>query len=67
MPDYVEPPELQSRVDATQSSVVEGVDAAISAWVANKCNRVSGQEVSEGEAKLHGGLARGAKLKELDA
>ena len=49
MPNYVEPPELQSRVDATQSSVVEGVDAAISNWVAEHYSRVLGQELTEAE------------------
>ena len=42
-------PELKSRLDAAQSSAVEGVGAAISAWVAEKRNHVLGQELS-GEA-----------------
>ena len=45
-------PELKSRVDATQSSVAKRVDAAISLWVAEACNRVSGQELpDEGERR----------------
>ena len=43
-----ESPELQLRVGATRSSVVEGVDAAISARVAEECNRILGQELSDG-------------------
>ena len=35
-------PELKSIIDANQASVVEGVDAAISARVADERNRASG-------------------------
>ena len=59
-------PGLKWKVGATQSSVAEGVDAAISAWVADACNRVSGKETSGEGGKLHAGLARDAKVEELD-
>ena len=60
-------PELKSRVDAAVFSVAAGVDVAISAWVAEAGNRVSGQESSEEEGKLREGPARDATVKELDA
>ena len=46
-------PELEPRADATQSFVAEVVDAAISAWVAEECNHVLGQELRGEEEKLH--------------
>ena len=45
-------PDLKARLDATRSSVVEGVGAATSAWDAGECNRVLGQESTEEEKKL---------------
>ena len=59
-------PELESRVDATLSSAAEGVDAAISAWVAEECNRSLGQELSEDGERLHVAMAPDAKEKELN-
>ena len=53
------------RRDTTQASAAAGVDAAISARVANECDRVSGHELSEEERKLHADLARYAEVKEL--
>ena len=41
--------------------------AAISVWVAEERNRISGQELSEAEETLHVDLVRGAKEKELNA
>ena len=46
-------PELKPQVDATQSSVVEGVDGAVSAWVAEECNRVLSRESSSGEEDMY--------------
>ena len=54
-------------MDATRSPVVGGVDAAISAWVADECNRVSGRDFWMGEEETYADLARGAKVKELGA
>ena len=54
-------------MDATQSSVVEGVGAVISSWVAGECNRVLGQELRDDDGKLRTDPARDAKVKELDA
>ena len=49
-------PELQSRTIATQFSAAEGVDVAISAWLAGGRNR----ELTEEQEKLHADLAREA-------
>ena len=57
---------LEPRMEAQQFSVVEGVDSAVSAWVAGRCNRVWGQESSPGEEKQHAELAQAAKTRELD-
>ena len=46
---------------------VEGLGAANSPWVADERNRVLGQQLSEEGEELHAGLARDAKVKELDA
>ena len=37
-------PDLESKMEASPSTVAEGVDGAISAWVADECKRKSGQE-----------------------
>ena len=58
-------PKLKSGVGATQPPAVEGADAAISALVADECNRVSGQDLSEAAGELHGDLAWGAKVEEF--
>ena len=42
----------QARRDATQACAEEEVNDAISAWVAEECNRVSGQELTEVGEKL---------------
>ena len=46
---------------------MEGVGAAISAVVADECNRVLGQELSEEEEAAHADLVRDAKGEELHA
>ena len=60
-------PELMSREDATRSSVLKGVDAAISAWIAEEFNPVLGQELTGGEEKLPDDLVREAKEREFNA
>ena len=37
-------PPTKPQVGAVHSSAAEGVDGAVSAWVADECNRVMGQE-----------------------
>ena len=44
-----------------------GADGAISAWVADECNRILGQELSPGEEELHADLAEGGKLREPES
>ena len=45
---------------------MEGVDGAISAWVAGACNRISGQELTPEEDEVHADLVEADKLRELD-
>ena len=54
-------------MDAAQSSVLGGVDAAVSSWLADECNRGSSQELSMKDEEMHADLARKVKVKELDA
>ena len=60
-------PELKPHVEPHQSSAMEGVDGAASAWVAEERNRALGQELSPGREERHVGLGQAAKIKELDA
>ena len=54
-------PEINSRADATGSSVAEGVDAAISGRVAEDYNCALGQESPGKEERLRAHLARGGE------
>ena len=59
-------PAMDPQVDALKSSVVGGVDGAISAWVADECYRTLGQELSLGEEIMHSDLVReGEQLGEI--
>ena len=60
-------PYWRSRLDATQASVADGVDAATSAWVPGTCNRGLGQGLTGGEAKLHGDLVGAAQERKLSS
>ena len=40
------PPELKPKLEVNPSAAVEGVDGAISAWVADECNRILGRGLS---------------------
>ena len=60
-------PAKKSRGDAAWPSVVEGVDAAIFAWVAEECNRRLGQESSKEEERSHVDVVGDGKEKEHDA
>ena len=57
---------VKPQVEAPRSSAVEGVDAVISAWVANECNRVLIRELSEEAEAAHADFVREAKGEELD-
>ena len=61
------PPDLKPKMEASPSEAVEGVDGAISAWVADECNRVLGQELSQEEDEMRADLAREGKRRELEA
>ena len=60
-------PELKPEVDARQSSVVEGVDGAVSAWVEDGSYRELGQGLSPGGEEQRAALVQAAKIKEPDA
>ena len=60
-------PVKKSIVDATWPSVVGGVDAAVSAWVAEECNRRLGQESSKDEERSHVDVVGDGREKEHDA
>ena len=57
-------PDLKPKIEASQSSVVEGVDGAISAWVADECNRISGQDLTPEEEEVHADSVEAGKLRE---
>ena len=59
-------PDLMALWGATHASAVEGVDVAISAWIAGGRYRVVGKELSGTEGKLHGGLVSAAEGSELN-
>ena len=58
-------PELKSRPEASRSSVVEDVDAATSAWVADEFYRVFGRASLSDEVGMYFDLEREAEVKEL--
>ena len=58
-------PEGEADWDANHASQVEAADAAISAWTAAARSRALDQKLSEDDEKLHGGLLRAAKEREL--
>ena len=61
-------PELRGRPGATASSVEEGVDAAIAAWVAGDVAwNVLGQKLAEDAGMLHGNLVCVMKNRDLGA
>ena len=61
------PWEHQPKLEVNPSAAAEGVDGAISARVADKCNRVLGQELSREEEEMHADLANEGKRRELAA
>ena len=54
-------------MDATRSSAVEGVDAAIPAWVADECDLVLGQELPPEDEDMSVDLVATAKNKKMSA
>ena len=59
------PPELKYKLEAKPSAAIEDVDGAISAWVADECDRILRQELTLEEAEVHANLATAGKQREL--
>ena len=59
-------PDLRARRGATNAYASEGVDAAISAWNAEKWKRGVRQILPEEKGKSHGGPASAAKKRKLN-
>ena len=58
-------PELKPQFEADPSAAVEGVNGAISASVADECNRILGQVLSQEEEETHADLVKAGKQLEL--
>ena len=50
-------PELKPQAEAHPSSVVEGADGAVSAWVADECDWALGQDSSPAKEEQHAQIA----------
>ena len=61
------PPDLKLKMEASPSATVGGVDGAISARVADECNRISRQELTPEEEGMHADLVKAAKIREFEA
>ena len=57
----------ESRNEATDASAFEGVNAAIAARAADRCDKASGRGPSAGQGELRGNLVGVAKERELPA
>ena len=60
-------PDLKPKIEARQSSAVEGADGAISVRVADERNRILGQELTPEEEEVRADLVEAGKLRELEA
>ena len=59
--------DTHTRVDPGASFLVDGGGPALPAWVAEECNRISGQELTEGDGRNVADLDREAKVREFEA
>ena len=59
--------DLKPQADAPRPSAVAGVEEPILAWVADDCNQVLGQDLSEEKDKMQADIVTEAKVKKLDA
>ena len=59
--------DLKPQMTALSHQMIEGNDEAASAWVADECNRVLGQELSAEEELSCKELAHEGKMRELEA
>ena len=60
-------PELTPRMEASPSAAAEGVDGAISAWIADERDHILGQELTPEEENIHADLVGAGKLREFEA
>ena len=60
-------PDLKPKLEVNPSAAADGVDGAISAWVADECNRVLRQELPQEEEEWHVDLANYGEKRELEA
>ena len=58
---------LKAQINFSSVAPIDGVDSAISAWVAFACSKALGQELSAQDERLHEELVASAKMEELDA
>ena len=58
---------LKAHWNAAIAFPMEGVDAAISAWIEDQCNEALSRELRADEARAHGALIRAANERELGA
>ena len=58
---------LKSQINFAAFAPIDGVESAISAWVALACEKALGQELSAQVEHLNAELVASAKMKELDA
>ena len=59
--------DMKAQFNLSSDVPLDGVESAISAWVAFACSQTLGQELSVQEEQMHGDLVASAKMKELDA
>ena len=59
--------DTQTRMDPGAPFLVDGGGPVLSAWVAEKCKRISGKALAESEGRAHADLAQKAKVRELEA
>ena len=59
--------DTQTLMDPGASMIVAGGGPALSAWVAEECNRTSGQELREEEERFFTNLVYKANVRELEA
>ena len=60
-------PGMEAHWDAAHASPLGGVDAAISIWAADQCNKPLAQGLAAGEGEMRGALVNAAKERGLAA
>ena len=59
--------DLKAQFNLSSAMPLDGVESAISAWVALACSQTMGPELYAQEEQLHEDLVETAEVKELDA